>query len=39
MKTIQFLLVALLLTASTSLMASTSFEESIALRQTEHLVK
>lgn len=39
MKTIQFLLIAVLLTVSTSLMATTSFEESIALRQTEQLVK
>ncbi len=39
MKTIQFLLVAVFLTVSTSLMATTSIEESIALRQTEQLVK
>lgn len=39
MKTIQFLLVAVFLTVSTSLMATTSFEESIAMRQTEQLVK
>jgi hypothetical protein len=39
MKTIQILLVAVLLAASTTLMANTSMEESIALRQTEQLVK